>query len=195
MAFDVERRNTPVVTDAECIERSLVHGDAFVEVFDRHYRRIHLFVAARVGTAAADDVASETFLIAFRRRAAYDLGRADAGPWLFGIAVNLLRDHRRAEARRMRAYARAAGREWIVGDQPEHGLDPAVAAALLSLGAADRHLILLFAWAELSYEQIAEALGIPFGTVCSRLNRARAKLRASLVDQDAPLAVQGGDRS
>ena len=152
------------MTDAECIERSLVDAEAFVPVFDRHYRRIHLFVCARVGRALADDIASETFVVAFRRRASYDASRGDAGPWLFGIAGNLLREHRRAETRRLRAYARAMRDDRDV-DLQAGGLDATSAAALLEFEYEDRQMILLLAWADLSYAQIAEALELPFGTV------------------------------
>ena len=176
------------MTDAELIERSLDDGAAFALVFDRYYRAIHRFLRARVGADLADDLASETFTIAFRRRAAYDLSRDDARPWLYGIGVNLLREHRRAEERRLRAYARApadgASRSAEIGE----GLDETLAAALLRLGVQDRNLILLHAWAGLSYEQLADALALPLGTVRSRLARTRAKLRASL----EPAFAQGG---
>ena len=168
-----------MVTDAELIESSLVDGASFAPVFDRHFRAIHRFLRGRVGPELADDLASETFMTAYRRRAAYDLERSDAAPWLYGIAVNLLRQHRRSEERRLKAYARAA-----VSDSPTDSvdgpLDGALAAALVALGDVDRNLILLYAWAGLSYEQLAEALSLPLGTVRSRLSRTRSRLRAEL---------------
>jgi RNA polymerase sigma factor (sigma-70 family) len=178
-------RDTSEVTDAELIKSSLVDGASFAPVFDRHFPAIHRFLRGRVGVELADDLASETFATAFRRRAAYDLSRADAAPWLYGIAVNLLRQHRRAEERRLRAYTRA-----VLQDVPASGetdpLDETLASALLALGEADRNLILLRAWAGLSYEQLAEALALPLGTVRSRLSRTRSKLRASLNPALAP---------
>jgi RNA polymerase sigma-70 factor, ECF subfamily len=167
------------VTDAELIESSLVDGAPFALVFDRHYAEVHRFLRGRVGAQLADDLASETFVVAFHRRASYDVSRPDATPWLYGIAVNLLRGHRRSEERRLRAYALAAtGRD---GSSPlEEGLDEALAAALLELGQQDRNLILLYAWAELSYEQLSEALVLPLGTVRSRLSRIRARLQVAL---------------
>ena len=169
------------MTDAEIIARSREDESAFASLFDRHYAALHRFLQARVGTVLADDLASEVFLIAFRRRANYDLGRESARPWLFGIAVNAVRDHRRSELRRLAAYARA-----VDGDR-ENGaaaasdrLDPALAKALLCLSEGDRHVVLLFAWAQLTYEEIAEGLQVPIGTVRSRLSRARATLRESL---------------
>jgi RNA polymerase sigma factor (sigma-70 family) len=175
------------VTDAELIEDSLLDTATFAVLFDRHYRAIHRFLHGRIGALAADDLASETFMIAFRRRKSYDLSRADGRPWLFGIAVNLLRQHRRSEERRLRAYARAAdGSEQ--SDSLEERLDPTVAAALLGLNQNDRNLILLYAWAELSYEELAEALDLPLGTVRSRLSRTRSRLRAALAPPETMVA-------
>jgi RNA polymerase sigma factor (sigma-70 family) len=168
------------VTDAEIIARSRSDDSAFASLFDRHYAALHRFLRARVGVALADDLASEVFLIAFRRRASYDLGRDDARPWLFGIAVNAVRNHRRAELRRLAAYARAVDGDRVDGIAATDRLDPALADALLRLSDGDRNVVLLLAWAQLSYEEIAEALGLPIGTVRSRLSRARARLRESL---------------
>jgi RNA polymerase sigma-70 factor (ECF subfamily) len=178
------------VNDAEAIERSLSDGMAFAGVFDRHYSAIHRFLSGRVGRDLADDLSSETFAVAFRRRATYDRLREDARPWLFGIAANLLRDHRRSEERRLRAYSRAAP-EIADSEDGAPKLDGPLAVALLSLSVEERNLILLFAWAELSYEQLAEALSLPVGTVRSRLSRTREKLRARLALPET--AVVGGE--
>ena len=97
-------------SDAVLIEDSLRRPERFAVVFDRHYDAIHGYASRRLGRGLADDIASETFLIAFDRRARYDLGHADAAPWLYGIASNLLARHRRAEVRRYRAVARAGVR-------------------------------------------------------------------------------------
>ena len=178
--------------DAALIEGSLTEGASFAAVFDRHYPAIYRFLRGRVGADLAEDIASEVFSVAFRRRTAYDLSCADSRPWLYGIAVNLLRGHRRSEARRLAALARAAdSRDDVEGGIGE-GLDPSLAAALADLSYEERSLILLFAWAELSYEQLAEALALPLGTVRSRLSRTRAKLRASLVGaENSPVEATG----
>jgi RNA polymerase sigma factor (sigma-70 family) len=185
------RWETRVVNDAELIERSLGDGVSFAQLFDRHYGSIHRFVCARVGPELADDLASETFAVAFRRRNTYDLTRGDARPWLYGIAVNLLHAQRRSEVRRLRAYARAA--EHPTPERPTGRLDEGLASALLDLTEQERNLILLYAWAELSYEQLAEALGLPIGTVRSRLSRTRAKLRARLLPTET--VVLGGGKA
>lgn len=70
-------------------------------LFDRRADAVHRYAARRLGTEAADDVMAETFTTAFQQRRRYDLERADARPWLFGIATNLISRHRRAKARRL----------------------------------------------------------------------------------------------
>ena len=135
----------------------------------------------------ADEVAAETFLQAFAARERFDCSRPDARPWLFGIATNLLRRHRRAEERRLRAFARAATRpeDMSAFDGVDERLDAtaaagALATSLASLGPGERDVLLLYAWADLSYEEIADALAIPVGTVRSRLHRARGVMRELL---------------
>jgi RNA polymerase sigma-70 factor (ECF subfamily) len=125
----------------------------------------------------------EVFRIAFERRKAFDSGRPSALPWLYGIAANLLLKHKRGEARRLRASARmAAGRAAADGRAALDArvLLPKVVDALESLPDGEREALLLYAWEELSYPHIAEALELPVGTVRSRLNRARARLRELL---------------
>lgn len=166
-------------SDAHLIAKSCVDPHAFAALFDRHYQAIAGFLRRRVDHALADELAAETFLQAFASRERYDTSRKDARPWLYGIAANLLRRHHRSEQRRLRAYARAADPRAVTAfEGVDARLDAAaaqgaLASVLLALGPGERDVLLLHAWAELSYEQIAEALGIPLGTVRSRLNRAR----------------------
>ncbi|GAA3151147.1 RNA polymerase sigma factor [Planomonospora alba] len=183
----VSAPSPPSCGDAALIERSLADPDVFAGLFDRHADEIHRYAARRLDDASmADDVTAETFLVAFRKRARYDLSRPDARPWLYGIASNLVSGHRRAETRRLKALARqaperAAGFEERSAERVTAGLlRPALAAALAELGSAERELLLLVAWAELTYEEAAEALGIPIGTVRSRLSRTRTKIRRLL---------------
>lgn len=182
--------------DSAVIAASLVDPAAFGAIFDRHYAHINRYLARRVGPALADELAAETFVIAFRSRGRYDRSAADARPWLFGIAANLARRHWRTERRRLRAYARSGIDP--VGDESaevDSRLDaaaagPQLAAALASLSGRDREVLLLFAWADLSYEEISAALAIPVGTVRSRLSRARARIR-ELLAPSGQLAVDG----
>jgi RNA polymerase sigma factor (sigma-70 family) len=174
-------------TDAQVIAASQGDPSVFAFVFDRHYDSVHRYLARRVGIDLADDLAAETFTTAFDVRRRYDAERPDARPWLFGIATNLVRHHRRSEARRLRAYARLdrpadaeGGFEGVDARLDAERMGPAIAEALTRLSDGDRDTLLLFAWADLRYEEIAVALRIPVGTVRSRLNRARRRLRELL---------------
>ncbi|MER7185024.1 sigma-70 family RNA polymerase sigma factor, partial [Streptomyces hyaluromycini] len=93
-------------SDARVIARSRDEPEQFAVLFDRHADAVHRYAARRLGPEAAEDLMAETFVTAFQRRHTYDLARADARPWLFGIATNLVGRHRRAEARRFKALSR-----------------------------------------------------------------------------------------
>jgi RNA polymerase sigma factor (sigma-70 family) len=178
----MESRELP---DAAIFERSVAQPQLFTVIFDRHYRAVYGYLSRRVGRTVADDLAAETFIRAFERRAAYDPKAERALPWLLGIALNLLAHHRRSEARQFRALAAAAGLEPSESDAHEGGRVDAdttqrLIAGLEQLDDYDREALLLYAWGELKYHEIADVLGIPVGTVRSRLNRARRKLREVL---------------
>jgi len=183
-----------VPSDASVVRRSWEEPDAFELLFHRYADDIHRYVARRLGTETADDLMAETFVVAFQQRRRYDLTRPHARPWLYGIVTNLVGQHRRAEARRLRALARAATRG--TGDGGEALADRVVArvgaehsraqlaGALAKLPARYRDVLLVIAWGDLDYAEAAEALGIPVGTVRSRLNRARTRLREALGGAD-----------
>jgi RNA polymerase sigma-70 factor (ECF subfamily) len=173
-----------VCSDAEVIAGSLEDPRLYATLFDRHAGVVYRFLIRRVGRDTADELLGETFRIAFERRASFDGTRPSARPWLYGIATNLVARHRRTEGRRLRATARLA--EAV----PAEALADVVAAALdaqaawpLALDAiaglpdGERDALLLYVWEELTYEEIGAALQIPVGTVRSRLNRARSRLR------------------
>ncbi len=174
-------------TDARLIAVSLEQPARFAELFDRHYGELTGYLGRRVGASLADELASETFVAAFAARRRYDAEQADARPWLYGIANNLLRKHARSEHRRRRAYARSIERETVTSDteSAERRADaaaiaPAVAAAIGRLSDVDRDALLLFALTDLDYAGIAAATGAPIGTVRSRIHRARRALSAEL---------------
>lgn len=171
-------------SDATVIEESIADPRAFATVFDRHAAVVFRFLVRRVGRDTADEILGETFRIAFERRNSFDLSRTNARPWLYGIATNVVAKHRRTEARRLRATARLAPEACseFPAESVGEGLDattlwPRVAAAMAALPDGERDALLLYAWEELSYDEIAAALDIPVGTVRSRLNRARSRLR------------------
>ena len=182
-------------SDAEVIGRSLGDPEAFGLIYDRHAAPVLRFLGRRVGAQVAEGLIGELFRIAFERRKTFDASRGSALPWLYGIGSNLLLKHRRGEARRLRASARmAAGREPAPRCASAAALDarvlfPRVADAIEALPAGEREALLLFAWEELSYQSVAEALDLPIGTVRSRLNRARARLR-ELLERDGKRRVR-----
>jgi RNA polymerase sigma-70 factor (ECF subfamily) len=94
------------LSDADLIQRSLGEPGCFAAIFERHADQILRYAHARLGADLAEDVTAETFLAAFRRRAAYDVAYSDARPWLFGIAIRQIGKHRRAERRYREAVAR-----------------------------------------------------------------------------------------
>ncbi|UBU12619.1 RNA polymerase sigma factor [Nonomuraea gerenzanensis] len=160
--------------------------DTFEAVFDAHYEEIRRYLGRRVGLDVAEDLAAETFLIAFGRRAAYDPSYGSVRPWLYGIATNLIGRHRRAELRRYRALARSGpppdddSEDRVVDRLTAEVTVGRLAGALAGLSAGERDVVLLVAYGGLNYAEVAAALRIAEGTVASRLNRARTKLRATL---------------
>ncbi|OXY93731.1 RNA polymerase sigma factor [Streptomyces diastatochromogenes] len=174
--------------DAEIVAQSLEQPELFALLYDRYAPDIHRYAARRLGDTAADDITADTFLVAFRIRSRYDRMRPNARPWLYGIAGNLIGKQRRAEVRALRALARTGhdpvaaswGESWVEDTDSRIAAQGPLAGALAGLSAPDRHVLLLVAWAELTYQEVAEALDIPVGTVRSRLNRARRKVRTAL---------------
>ncbi len=172
-------------TDAEVIARSFESPAAFGELFDRHATTMFRYLVRRVGPDDADSLLGELFRIAFEKRAGFDTERAEARPWLYGIASNLLARHRQGEARRLDAVARLVNTSITASDlfsEVDARLDAArlwadVAAAIATLPQGERDTLLLFAWEGMPYDQIAAALDVPVGTIRSRLNRARGRLR------------------
>jgi RNA polymerase sigma-70 factor, ECF subfamily len=178
--------------DASVIERSVTEPERFALVFDRHAAHIHRYLARRVGQQAADDLVGETFLTAFRKRSRYDTSYLDARPWLYGIATNLVGQHRREELRRYR-LAKLVGPDRFGADHADRVLAEVTSQstravlgdALVELAPGDRDVLLLIAFEELTYEEVARALDIPLGTVRSRLHRARSQLRDALAETEA----------
>ena len=172
-------------TDAAAIRASLADGEAFFRVAERHFEEISRYLRRRVSREIADELAADVFTTAFARRTSYDLGRDSALPWLYGIASNMLRNRLRHELRELEMLARVAVDPLAQSADPldlvlRTGVEPALARGLLGLSPEERDVLLLYAWGDLSYDEIAAALDMPVGTVKSRLSRARAHIRASL---------------
>ena len=180
-------RRPPHRSDAAAIAASLDAPAAFAAVFERHHPAVHRYLARRLGVDLADELAAETFAVAFAKRGRYDVAFDDAAPWLFGIATKLAHRHWRREERELRAYARTGADPAV--PSTEDGATaradsalagPALAAALAVLTTEERDVLLLYAWEQLAQPEIATALAIAPGTVKSRLHRARARVRESL---------------
>jgi RNA polymerase sigma factor (sigma-70 family) len=173
--------------DASVIGRSRREPEVFAEIFRRYAPDIKRYVTRRLGAEAAEDVVAETFLAAFRQRGDYDLSRPNARPWLYGIATNLAGRHVRTEVRQLRLLERT-GTDPVTASFTERSdervsaqaASTALAGALAALPKGHRDALLLVAWGELSYPETAQALGVRLGTVRSRINRARRRLREHL---------------
>ncbi|MFB9787510.1 RNA polymerase sigma factor [Microbacterium testaceum] len=173
------------VSDGEIITRSLTDRAAFVEVYDRHERVVYRYTARRLGQTWADDITSETFMVAFSRRD--DFVGDDARSWLLGIATTLMRRHVREEAKAWKGMLASDLAQIDVDqfDEADSRLDATGAVrklgkALARLPSGDRDALLLHTFADLDYLGISRALSIPIGTVRSRLNRARRKLQQAI---------------
>ena len=167
-------------------------GDAaaFADLYERHADAVLNHCFRRTGTwALAEDLTSTVFLETWRRRAAIDLTSDSVLPWLLGTANNVIRHQRRTLLRHRRALARLPQS----GATPDHS-DDAVArmdaeahmtrvlAAMRGLTVVEHETVALCIWAGLTYAEAAEAMGVPVGTVRSRLNRARERLRDLTAD-------------
>ncbi|WP_033282583.1 RNA polymerase sigma factor [Streptomyces sp. NRRL F-525] len=178
--------------------------DAFGELFDAYARSVYNHAFRLTGDwAQAEDIVSLTFLDAWRLRGKLDEEGGSLQPWLLGIATNVTRNTRRAARRHAAAVSRLPRDEVErdFADEVAARLDDTaelalVRAALATLRRAEREVLALCVWSGLDYQAAAEALGVPVGTVRSRLSRARAKLAKHLKSMELPLrdGQMKGDR-
>jgi RNA polymerase sigma factor (sigma-70 family) len=165
--------------------------ELFTWVYEQYFRAVYRYVAGRLDVQVADDIAAETFVVAFGKRDRFDPGLGSLQAWLFGIATNLVARYRRAEARHYAALARAvpepavgSHESQVVASVAAAGMRAQLARALAGLSPGERDVVLLVALGQLSHEEVAQALGISSGTVGSRLSRARARLQ-QVIDREA----------
>jgi RNA polymerase sigma factor (sigma-70 family) len=170
---------------------SLDVPDRFGEIFDRHAETVFRYLARRIGPDNASDLLADVFLAAFGDRCRYRSDFPTALPWLYGIASNLLRKHFRRRAGELRMLDRLVAQseaddlvDAVAGAIDAHRQVRAMAKLLEELAPGERDVLLLYAWEALTYEEIATALEIPVGTVRSRLNRTRRRLRAGADETD-----------
>ncbi|MFI9384123.1 RNA polymerase sigma factor [Kutzneria sp. NPDC052558] len=167
-------------------------AELFARLYDEHAPALQRYLARRIGPETADDLVAETFLAAIAGHGNYDPSQP-IRPWLYGIATNKLRRHLRQERRRYQATARLAARNRPADDHEAAVADRvdadarvrALASVLAKLAGPDLDVLLLTSWAGLDSTEVAEALGIPVGTVRSRLHRVRKSLRTSQGGSDA----------
>jgi len=172
-------------TDAELIRHSLEDPEEFREIFERHYESVRRFAQRVVGRDAGEEIAAQTFLIAFQRRSTYDVGYPSARSWLFGIAYNVVRHQLRAARSEHDLLARLPKEPDATDPIAVETLDaarlaPILRQALSELREEQRSPFVLVALGELTYRETADVLAIPVGSVRSRIHRARATLRELL---------------
>jgi RNA polymerase sigma-70 factor, ECF subfamily len=191
-------------SDAELLARASRQPELFGIVFDRHFATIHRYLERRIGRDGADELSGEVFRIGFEQRRRFRPVHQSALPWLYGLATNQMLKRWRGDAREARALRRleaasrngdAGGLDGIENRATATAARPQLLDALARLPAGDRDVVVLVAWEDLSYDEVATALDIPLGTVRSRLNRARRSLRELLADiGNEPVTVKGKPR-
>lgn len=169
-------------SDDEVLARSRLRPGAFGVIYARHATPVHAYLTRRAGTGVADDLLGEVFVTAVEARLRFRPHESGSAlPWLYGIAANVLRSHRRRRA----GHVAAVGVDAVDWDAVDDRLDAAarraeLRAALTSLTDAERELLLLVAWEELSPSEAAEVLGITPEAARTRLHRARRHAQAAL---------------
>lgn len=169
-------------------------AEAFGDLYERHVRAVQSYCLWRAADLqAAEDATATVFLEAWRKRGRLTLTTASAAPLLLGIANNVVRRQWRTQRR----YRDTLERVRNVGQSP-HDLETEAIArvdaiqqlregseAIRALPRREREVLALLAWSDLSYGEIAAALGLPVGTVRSRLARARTRLGDAFPDHSA----------
>jgi RNA polymerase sigma factor (sigma-70 family) len=172
-----------MASDAELIGWSLAgDGEAFVGVVRRHEVAVGAYLSRRAGSVVAKDLLGEVWLGAFRSRSTYDRSFSDARPWLYGVARNTLRHHWRSlpteELFADVADVASGWDPWPAVDE-RFDTDAALRTALMHLRPAERDVLTLVVWEDLSVADAARALGIPAGTAYRYLHQARLTLRSA----------------
>jgi len=183
----LERELPPAASDPELMSQ-LAQGQlgALGTLYDRYQAPLRSFIARATGDAHdVDDLLHGTFLAAAKSAERYD-GRACCRPWLIGVAARLVRRRRRTFGRFLEILSALKGSAPAASDPRGHlQARGDVERALAALSEAKRVTVLMAEVEGLSCAEIAEALGIPLGTVWTRLHAARRELRAALGEGEA----------
>jgi RNA polymerase sigma factor (sigma-70 family) len=186
---DIEAPESPAVVEQQP-EQHDATGLAereFEEIYRQLVPQIFRYLARRVGTGSAEDLTAQTFAEAWASRARFDARLGTPSSWIYGIALHQVGRHRRREMSQLRLLGRARAERSESFD--EAGAVHRIAVQqnmswiteeLAQLSELDRDILTLAGWAGLSYEDIGRAVGVPVGTVKSRLSRTRARLARRL---------------
>jgi RNA polymerase sigma-70 factor, ECF subfamily len=163
----------------------------FEEVFNACYEAVYRYAVRRVAPEAVQDVVSDTFLIAWRRRRELD---GEPLPWLLGIARRVASTQRRGSARRDALHERLRAERAATHTDGER--DPQLALALASLRERDREALILVAWDGLDHRTAATVMGCTTGALTVRLHRARRRLARALAGEERkPIEMREEARS
>ena len=165
-------------------------SEAFGQLFERHAQAVFAYCLRRTGSwAAAEDLVSVVFMETWRKRSSVVV-EDSLLPWLYTVALGATRNHQRARTRFKAALSKVPPHDADAdhADDVARRVDAetrtrAVIAELERLPAGDREVLEMSAWSDLTQAQIAQALGIPVGTVKSRLARAQRTVRGALVEE------------
>lgn len=173
-------------SDSDVIAASLVNPSEFGLIYERYYDTIYTYVARRVGEPDSADITAEVFARAFEKRVRYDMERDRCAPWLYGIARNTSGDRFRWMKYRRRRYLFPDSEVPLEEEATPRLAAQSTAAdlhkAVDSLSVNDRDALLLHAVEGLSYQEVAVVVGVPKGTVGSRINRARRLVCEAIPD-------------
>jgi RNA polymerase sigma factor (sigma-70 family) len=166
-------------------------ADAFAVLFDEHAQAVYRYAVGLSGNwSVAEEVVSLTFLEAWRLRQTVSPDGGSLQPWLLGIAVNVARNQARAARRHQAAMSRLPSppdlrdfADELTGRLDDQHRLAALRAAVRGLPAGERD-VLICVWSGLGCAEAAQALGVPEGTVRTRLARARRRLRAVTDDAE-----------
>lgn len=176
------------VADGDLLAMAGSAPEAFGELFRRHSRSVYAYCARRTGNLdLAEDLTSVVFMQAFRCRRKLQLSNASALPWLIGVANNVVRNADRSLRRYRSALDRiplppngASSEEDAMEQLRAQEALASALEAISALAQGEQDVVFLVLWSEFTYADTATALGIPVGTVRSRLASARAKFKASV---------------
>jgi RNA polymerase sigma-70 factor (ECF subfamily) len=161
---------------------------AFDALFRAHYADVLRYALRRLSDrAAAEDIAADTFVVAWRR---FDAIPQDEFPWLLGIARHAIQNQKRSERRRSRLIARLHAHPHKRDQDPTESLasadDEDVLAALSRLDERDQEVLRLAAFEGLDPQRAAAVLGCSRGALAVRLHRARKRLAKQLMADPQP---------